>query len=120
MSKLTIKFFELSSTPSVLVDGAFGDHLLLEFIQSELQGPEACRHYLDELREQSQAPSCDLGFGNAVAVYLEDGHATLEHVVPSIPPYSLPVTLLIEIVECWSEAMATRSDKFTACTFEIP
>lgn len=120
LSQLTIKFFEPSSTPSVLVDGAHTDHLLIQFIGGELRPLSACLEFVNQMRELSTDADFDFGFGNAVALSVKNGLALFEHVIADVPTYSLPLPLLLQIVECWFTALNTSAHKFTERTFDVP
>ena len=120
LSQLTIKFFEPSSTPSVLVDSAHTDHLLLQFIGGELRRLSVCQEYVDQLRVLNANSEYDFGFGDAIALSVEDNSALLEHVIAEVPTYSLSLPLLLQIAECWLVALDTPAHKFTEKSFDIP
>lgn len=87
LAQLKIKFFEGSSTPSVIVDGEHTNHLLLQFISGELRCLSNCKNYVIQMRELSSNAELDFGFGDAVALSVQDGSALLEHVIPDTPTY---------------------------------
>lgn len=120
MAELTIKYSEYSSAPSVLVNGELSDHLLRQFVWDELRPLGAGQHFLRQVQTLARSPNFDYGFGNAIALSVEEGNAILEHVVASIPSYSLPLSVLLDIAQCWCEAQATPPHKFQSRTFSVP
>lgn len=91
MAELTIKYFQGSSSPSVLVNGELSDYLLRQFVGGELRPLEAGWHFLRQVQTRARLPNFDNGFGNAGALSVEDENAIFEHVVASIPSCRLPL-----------------------------
>jgi hypothetical protein len=120
MPTLTILFFSPSSTPSVLIDGEHSGPILRDFIGYELRPLTTCKDFLRELEELKSGATHDFGFGNAVALSVNDGKALLEHAVSDIPSYELPLTLLVSIVRAWAVALSSRPHEFSPQSFEIP
>ena len=120
MAQLSIEFIEGSSSPSALVDGEFDGPLVRDFIADELRPLSTCSYFLKELEALPLGATYDYGFGNAIAAYVEDGVAYLEHVVADIPQYKLPLSLLIAIARAWSEALVSKPHEFKPQFFQIP
>jgi hypothetical protein len=120
MPRLTIQFFERSSTPSVLVDGDFGGPMVREFIANELRTRSSCEYFLNVFEELPPGVTYDHGFGNAIAVYVENDIAYLEHVIADEPEYKLPLPLLMSIARTWAHALVTKPHEFESQHYEIP
>jgi hypothetical protein len=120
MPRLSIEFLAGSSSPSVRVDGEFGGPLVREFVADELRPLSSCEYFLRIFEALPIGATYDHGFGNAIAVCVQDGTACLEHVVASIPAYQLPLPLLLEIVRAWSRALASKPGQFAPQYFEVP
>jgi hypothetical protein len=120
MPHLSIEFIPGSSSPSVRVDGEFNGPLIREFISNELRPLAACESFLQVFEALPVGVEYDHGFGNAIAVYVKDGVARLEHVVANVPEYRLPLEHLLQVARAWAHALRSNPKEHRPEYFEVP
>lgn len=120
MPTLSIEFVGFSPSPSVLVDGALSGPLVREYVANELRSEACCASFLEIFEALPPGAEYDHGFGDALSLCVKNGVACIEHVMADIPEYKMPLDQLLQIVQAWALALASRPQQFARRAFVIP